>query len=104
VAAALAGLASIYKAGFKYAKAGVMLMDLQSASVQQAELDLGAEDVRDRGKLVSTLDGHNRRYGKGSVLMASAGLGGKERPWSMKQERRTPSDTTRWENMPVARA
>ena len=40
VAAALAGLQAICHHGFKLAKAGVMLMKLQSASVQlQAELD-----------------------------------------------------------------
>ena len=106
VSAALAGLASIYRPGFKYAKAGVMLMELQSDSIRQSELELdfGESDCRDRGKLMSTLDGLNRRYGKGSVLMASAGLGGKERAWSMKQERRTPGYTTCWDDMPVARA
>jgi DNA polymerase V len=105
VAAALAGLRAIYRPGFKLAKAGMMLMELQSASVQlQAELDLEEEDDRDRGKLMSTLDGLNQRYGKGSVHMASAGLDGDKRAWSMRQERRTPGYTTRWEDMPVARA
>ena len=104
VAGALAGLKAIYRPGFKLAKAGVMLMELQSDSVQQAELDLGETEGRDRGKLMSTLDSLNHRYGKGSVLMASAGLKGNKRVWSMKQERRTPGYTTRWEDMPVARA
>ena len=104
VAGALAGLKGIYRSGFRFAKAGVMLMELQSDSVQQAELDLEGDDGRDRGKLMSTLDGLNQRYGKGSVLMASAGLDGNKRAWSMKQERRTPGYTTCWEDMPVARA
>ena len=105
VAAALAGLKAIYRPGFKLSKAGVMLMELQSASVQlQAELDLAGDEERDRGKLMSTLDGLNQRYGKGSVHMASAGLDGDKRAWSMKQERRTPGYTTCWEDMPVARA
>jgi DNA polymerase V len=105
VAAALAGLRAIYRPGFKLAKAGVMLMELQSASVQlQVELDLEEEDDRDRGALMVTLDGLNRRYGKGAVHMASAGLEGSKRVWSMRQDRRTPGYTTCWDDIPVARA
>lgn len=103
VQAALMGLAAIYKPGFKYAKAGVMVLDLQSAMVHQGELDLEADDTKDRSRLMSALDGINDRYGRGTLLMASAGLAGERRAWSMKQERRTPGYTTRWEDMPVAR-
>ena len=104
VGAALAGLRGIYRPGFKYAKAGVMLLDLQSDTVDQWELDLQDEDAPDRGKLMTTLDGLNQRYGRGTVLMASAGLAGDKRAWAMKQERRTPGYTTCWADMPVARA
>ena len=102
--AALAGLRAIYRQGFKYAKAGVMLLELKEDPVQQRELDLQGDDAKDRGRLMSTLDGLNHRYGRGTVLMASAGLAGDKRLWAMKQERRTPGYTTRWEDMPVARA
>jgi hypothetical protein len=34
------GLKTIYRSGFKLAKAGVMLLDLQSDKVIQGELDL----------------------------------------------------------------
>jgi DNA polymerase V len=104
VAAALAGLKAIYRPGFKMAKAGVMLMELQSAAVQQTELDLEDDEGRERGALMVAMDGLNQRYGKGSVHMASAGLQGDKRVWSMKQERRTPGYTTCWADMPVARA
>ena len=106
VAAALTGLQHIYRPGFKYAKAGVMLLELQSDCVQQGELALQVEDERivDRGRLMSTLDELNERYGRGTVLMASAGLAGKRRTWSMKQERRTPGYTTCWDDLAVARA
>ena len=104
VSAAVAGLKVIYKPGFKLAKAGVMLLDLQPDSVQQGELDLDAEDVPERGMLMQALDGLNDRYGKGTVHMASAGLAGDRRVWSMKQERRTPGYTTCWADMLVVRA
>jgi DNA polymerase V len=104
VAAALTGLRAIYRPGFKLAKAGVMLIELQSDTFQQQELALEDDEVVDRGQLMTTLDGLNLRYGRGTVLMASAGLGGNRRTWSMKQERRTPAYTTDWNDMAVARA
>jgi len=81
-----------------------MLLVLQSDTVQQGELDLEADDTKDRSQLMSALDEINDRYGRGTLLMASAGLAGDKRAWAMKQERRTPGYTTRWEDMPVARA
>ena len=105
VAAALAGLRAIYRPGFKLAKAGVMLMELQSDSVpQQQELTLEDYNVPDRGRLMTAFDDLNQRYGKGTLQMASAGLAGNRRAWSMKQERRTPGYTTCLADMAVARA
>ncbi|MCF8167196.1 MAG: DUF4113 domain-containing protein, partial [Rhodoferax sp.] len=40
----------------------------------------------------------------GTVLMASAGLSGDRRAWSMRQERRTPGYTTCLAEIPVVRA
>ena len=104
VQAALAGLKTIYQPGFNYAKAGVMLLDLQSDMVQQGELDLEADDTKDRSRLMSALDGINDRYGRGTLMMASAGLAGDRRQWSMKQERRTPGYTTDWDGLALVRA
>jgi DNA polymerase V len=104
VQGALNGLDAIYKDGFKYAKAGVMVLDLQSDSVQQQELDLEDDCGSDKTRLMSALDTINHRYGKGTMKIASAGLDGNRRVWSMKQERRTPGYTTCIADMPVARA
>jgi DNA polymerase V len=104
VAAAVAGMKAIYCPGFQFAKAGVMLIDLQPNTVQQGELNLQSDGAPDRSKLMVTIDGLNRRYGKGSVLVASAGLAGERRAWAMKQERRTPCYTTNWNDLAVVRA
>ena len=104
VGAALAGLRAIYRPDYKMAKAGVMLLELQSDSVLQQELALEDDCVVDRGNLMVTLDGLNLRYGRGTVSMASAGLARDRRAWSMKQESRTPAYTTDWNDLAVARA
>ena len=108
VQAAVAGLQAIYRPGFKYAKAGVMLLDLGPDSVVQGELDFAEgeslQDAAEKTRLMTALDTINQRFGKGTMKMASAGLDGDRRVWSMKQERRTPAYTTDWDDMPVARA
>ena len=107
VEAAVAGLRCIYKPGFRYAKAGVMLLELQPDSIRQGELELEPQEgshEEGKARLMTALDSLNQRYGRGTVLMASSGLDGDRRAWAMKQERRTPQYTTRWEDMPVVRA
>ena len=104
VASALRGLRAIYQPGYKLAKAGVMLMDLQDSAYQQIELDLEADQSKDRSKLMTALDVVNQRFGKGVLHMASAGTAGDQRKWSMKQERRTPSYTTRFKDILVVKA
>ncbi len=113
--AAVMGLKAIFKPGFDYAKAGVMLLDIDSSRSEQFELDLGVEGGEpeavsppmtsgSRPNLMAALDSLNARYGRGTLKLASAGLGSAPRNWTMKQERRTPAYTTRWEDMPVVRA
>ena len=102
VAAAISGITRIYRPGFKLVKAGVMLLDLQSAGRVQAELELD-EPKQNRGRLMLALDTINDRYGRGTMAVASAG-GGNPKAWSMKQDRRTPEYTTKWDEVPVVRA
>lgn len=104
VQAALMGLKRIYKPGYKYAKAGVMLMDLSGEGCEQAELDLEADEGPDRTRLMSAMDDLNHRYGRGTVVMGSSGTSELPRNWAMKQERRTPRYTTRISEVLVAKA
>lgn len=106
--AAADGMRYMYAPGYRFIKAGVILVDLQPASLQQKELDLGepeqACDQRERSRLMHAMDTINGRYGKGTVHSAATGEEGPQRAWGMKQERRTPQYTTRLEDVPVARA
>jgi hypothetical protein len=40
----------------------VMLLELQPDTIQQISLDLEGDRFKDRGKLMSALDGLNQRY------------------------------------------
>lgn len=100
---AVRALRAIYRPGFRFAKAGVMLLDLQDASVEQHELDLD-EPSDDRSRLMGAMDAINDRYGRGALTLASAGTAGPTRKWTMRQDLRTPDYTTRWTDLPCARA
>lgn len=102
--AATAGMRRIYEPGYRMAKAGVMLLELVPGNVVQGELPLENEEYRDRTKLMVALDTLNQRYGKGTVHSGATGGTNEVKGWGMEQERRTPHYTTRWEDMPVARA
>jgi DNA polymerase V len=114
VGAAINGLRRIYKSGFRYAKAGVMLVDLQPQGLKQGELDFSGDGVEGsasvnvqcegRARLMATVDGLNHRFGRGSLALAGASLKRDRQAWSMRQERLTPGYTTDWNDMPIVRA
>jgi len=104
VQAASMGIRQVFQPGYQLSKAGVMLLDLVPGSVLQGELDLEEVAGRDRSKLMTSVDALNGRYGKGIVHIGSTGASNKARTWGMKQLRRTPQYTTRWEDVPIARA
>ena len=104
VNAAVRGLRSIYQPGYQLSKAGVMLQDLCPATVQQGDL-LFEEPGRDQSKLMEAMDKVNKRFGKGTVHVASTGVAEQdESGWRMRQERRTPRYTTKLNEIPIARA
>lgn len=104
VQAAVSGVEQIYQPGYRLSKAGVMLLDLMPDSVAQGELDFEPEEARDRSKLMMAMDCINDRFGSGTVHVGSAVGAGAPRDWSMRQERLTPQYTTKWSDLPVARA
>lgn len=69
VQAARAGVHRFYERGYQLQKAGVILLDLASSSVHQAELDLGDSGQDDQSHLMTTIDRINSRYGRGTVFV-----------------------------------
>ena len=108
VQAALAGVAHIYEPGFALSKAGVMLLDLMPDTHGQGELDFDAatEPAHSgpQGRLMQAFDQLNDRFGRGTVHLGSTGASDGPRRWAMRQERLSPQYTTRWSDLPWARA
>lgn len=99
VASALLG--GIYRPGYRYIKAGVMLMDLIDADQVPADV-FGAVAVDPaRLKLLATLDRIGARWGRRVVGFGAAGLAHPGR-WSMNRQNLSPAYTTRWDELAVA--
>ena len=108
VNAAVRALRAIYKPGHRYAKAGVMLMELQSGKQEQASLDLFDEPEAlqpdGRRDLMATLDALNERFGRDAVGIASGARKSARSTQAPKQQRRSPRYTTRLDEVIVAKA
>lgn len=97
--AGLWGLQRIYRAGYRYAKAGVILMDLVSAEIRQTSLFTDhVADKKSTEQLMHAMDAINQRIGKDAVFLAGAGV---EKRWHMKQGNKTPRYTTEWKELAV---
>ena len=95
ITAALAGLASAWRPGFSYKKAGVVLLDLHPAQNVQAGL-FDAPDTTRRKALMRALDKLNGRYGRDTLTFAASGS---RRAWKLRSELLSPRYTTSWEEL-----
>lgn len=96
VAAANAGLRRIFRPGYRYKKAGVMLSEISPAHIVQEELfaDVIPDDKSLR--LMAVMDGINARMGKHAIRLASDGV---EQNWRMNRGSMTPAYTSDWEEL-----
>ena len=92
---ALAGLDLIYKDGFKYQKAGIILSGL-SDSEKGNSLFKSTKDERIKN-LMQSIDNTNYRYGRSTISLASAGINKK---WSMRRQYSSKIDTADFYSLP----
>jgi DNA polymerase V len=96
---ALRGIEQLFREGYRYKKAGVILTELVPA--HQVQRHLFDQHDRERSKrLMAAIDAINTQWGTGTVRYAAVGL----RPrWIIRCARRSPRYTTRWEELVVVR-
>ncbi|MBA4359002.1 MAG: hypothetical protein C0405_14900, partial [Desulfovibrio sp.] len=64
-------------------------------------LDLSPEERQGQSSLVVALVGVNRRFGRGALCYAISACS--DRPWHMRQQWRSPRDTTSWTELAKVR-
>jgi DNA polymerase V len=95
IRAALSGLAAIWRDGFRYKKAGVMLLDLLPATSACAGLFEPPDDERSVARM-RTMDRINAKYGRDTLTI---GATGRRRAWKLRRDFLSPCFTTKWEDL-----
>ncbi|MGH6714374.1 MAG: Y-family DNA polymerase [Bradyrhizobium sp.] len=95
IAAAQRALSVVWRQGFRYKKAGVMLLDLVPSSRVQAGLFDTPDDTRSKARMYA-LDQLTARYGR-DIL--SYGSTDRSRAWKMRRENLSQRYTTCWEEI-----
>ena len=95
----------IYRPGFRYKKVGVLVTNIVSESAVQSAFDTPPpSQVERRRKLMATIDAANLRFGRHAVRVASSARVDRQPAWWMRQTRKSPRYTTRWDEVPIVAA
>ncbi len=89
---ALTALKSIFKEGYHYKKAGVIVSGIVPENTVQSSL-FDEVDREKHSKVLQALDTINNLYGKDTVKLAVLGS---RRQWKLRQEKLSPFYTTNW--------
>ena len=96
VKAAISSLESIFKNGYRYQKAGVMLSHLCDSNNKENLFS----SIRDEkiNSLMRSIDNTNYRYGRSTLSLASAGV---HKKWNMKRQHSSKIDTADFYSLPT---
>ena len=96
VKTAVASLESIFKNGYRYQKAGVMLTGLSNADGKKNLFS--SEKDEKINSLMRSMDNTNYRYGRATLSLASAGV---HKKWNMKRQYSSKIDTADFYCLPT---
>lgn len=92
---------ALWRDGFKYNKAGIVLSDFRVPGACQSDFFSRIEDDKRDQELMRTLDKINSISGKNTVRFGRQIH--KNTDWQMRRENLSPAYTTRWSDIPVVR-
>jgi DNA polymerase V len=90
-------LEKIYRPGFDYKKAGILLNDLSLKTHIQTDF-FSTHDTPREEQYMSVIDGFNRLHGKHTLKFAACGI---SPVWKMMSKMKSPCFTTRWNDIPT---
>jgi DNA polymerase V len=92
------GLKRIYKAEHRYKKAGIVLLDIIPSNQHAPDLFFDTSQSDKRKHLSATLAKVNAAFGKDKLVLAPL-ISQQPRQWAMKQNHKSPSYLTKWEDV-----
>ena len=97
---ALIILKNIYRKGYRYQKAGIILSGLENVNSYDKNLFSTLGNEKNREKLMKAIDYANAKYGRHSLSIAQAGL---KKIWSSKKQHYSKIDTASFRSLPTVR-
>jgi DNA polymerase V len=91
-----AALKAIWRNGYAYKKAGVIISGIVPENEIQLDFDVSMTDVDKHKRLMRAMDALRGRYGHGAI---SVGTQGTANTWRLRQERLSRRFTTCWEEV-----
>ena len=101
IKAALNGLMSIYKEGYRYQKSGIILSELEDVSKYKKNLFSKINCEEKRSKLMKAIDYTNIKYGKNILSIAQAGL---KKNWKVRRQHSSKIDTACFDLLPAVKS
>ncbi|MDX1924268.1 MAG: DUF4113 domain-containing protein [Rickettsiaceae bacterium] len=99
ISAAKRALGRVYKSGYSYKKASIVLCSLENKDQKQLEIsDRKSVASCERDQLMELIDRANSKSGKNVIFFLSQGVKYK---WVGKSEFRSPEYTTKWDQIPI---
>ena len=95
---ALNALKCIYKKGYRYQKAGIILSNLKDINIYKKNLFSKIGNEEKRQKLMKAIDYTNIKYGRNALSIAQAGL---KKKWNIKRQHSSKIDTACFELLPA---
>lgn len=92
-------LREIFKPGFKYHKAGIMLLDISPQTIRQH--DFFASGIQKKDDLTEVVDHINQKLGKNILFYCAEGI---QKSWRIKSCLRSPRYTTQWAELVIAKS
>ncbi len=95
------GLNRIFKPGFVYRKAGVMLTEIVPQSQVQLSFSTRLSSFERNMALMKAMDEINAEWGRDAIKYLSLGI---KQSWKMYRSKLSPRFTTHWKEIPVVKA
>lgn len=102
IKAAQAGLIAVWRKGYRFMKAGVMMLDLVQHDTLPVDMFNAPEREADQARatqLNAVMDQLNRKMGRGTLRLGDTRSAA---AWKLKANLLTPRYTTRWDELPKA--
>ncbi len=95
---AISAIDTIYKPGYLYQKAGIMLLDLIPSNINQYDI-FETTNYSSSDKRMLVMDSLNKKFGSGTIANGIVRSKSKKK-WSSKEYYLSPRYTTQWDELP----